>query len=538
VVASESRRSRAGGLLDRARAAATAEERAGCLIDVEAALRDPADLMERAHLLMVRARLHANQGHLSLVVEDAVASMALFEELGEADLAVDAASFAAACASRVGQVSRAAELATKTVVGLDSIEDDRLITQITNDLGAFCYSLLDYEQAARQCEKALAAAERAGDQYHVCGQLHNIADILLRSVLVDRARNTIDGSAPSPDIPERLQRAERMVRRLLAEAPPDVQVVLGAQRVQAELLLETGHPAEALEVIEQASRGEKTVYDSKRAAFALVESRCLSALGRHADAVEAAHRAVRMSKLTDDDHEIMVALDQRSSARLAAGDLAGAMADTLEAKARIWAIHQRQTAQVVEEVWTRAALERERRHLEERTAAAVRSSEEDPLTRIGNRRGLEHFLARAGDAPIPISVVMVDIDHFKKINDTFGHELGDLVLCSLAELFEAETRAGQMVARYGGEEFVFVVLGADLGPAASFAERVRVRVTSYNWAGLDARLQVTISLGVSSGKLAEWRAVLTSADAALYTAKRLGRNRVEVASLSLGQNVG
>ena len=193
---------------------------------------------------------------------------------------------------------------------------------------------------------------------------------------------------------------------------------------------------------------------------------------------------------------------------------------------------------MVEQVWVRASLERQRRQLEESTAAAVRSAEEDALTRIGNRRLLERFLARSDDAPATLSLVMADIDHFKEINDTFGHELGDDVLRTLGELFSAETRQGQVVVRYGGEEFVFALPGADIAAAAGFAERARLMVASHPWGQLEVSLALTISLGVASGRSEAWRSVLVAADAALYQAKRLGRNRVEVASAALQQAAG
>jgi diguanylate cyclase (GGDEF)-like protein len=245
-----------------------------------------------------------------------------------------------------------------------------------------------------------------------------------------------------------------------------------------------------------------------------------------------------LAQASGDDLELMLTLEERLAARQAAGDLEGALADAVEAKSRMWAIHQRQTAQVVEEVWVRAALERESRQLEERTAAAVRTAEEDALTCIGNRRLLERFLARAGEAPVTLALVMADIDYFKEINDTFGHELGDMVLRTLAELFSAETRSGQVVVRYGGEEFVFAMIGAEIGAAVNFAERVRTRVASYPWDALDTRLSVTISLGVSAGPSDAWRSVLAAADDALYMAKRLGRNRVEERTSELQQSAG
>jgi len=479
---------------------------------------------------MCRARVYSDQWRTSEVLDDALAAMALFEEAGQDGLALDATSLAAAFASRLGELSLSAELCAKSILNLDSVgADHSLVAEVTNRLGIVCYSFLAYDRAAEQYQVSLAAAERAGDHFMIARQLHNIADVLLLTV---RDRRGPDGTGPAGignAGPDRLERASRVLQRLQASTMPGEMLAISSQRLRAELLLETGHPGEALGVIAGATQGVLTVPHPQRAAFGLVECRCLRALGRGREAVEAAERAVQLALASGDDHELMLTLKERSAAKKVAGDTEGALADAVEVNERMWAIHQRQTAQVVEQVWVRTALERERRQLEETTAAAVRSAEEDALTRIGNRRLLTRFLDQA-EAGTPLALVIADIDLFKEINDTFGHELGDLVLATLGRLFAAQARPGQVVVRYGGEEFVFALPGTDTALAAGFAERVRMRVASYAWEELDARLGVTISLGVASGGSDAWRSVLASADGALYRAKRRGRNRVEAAS--------
>jgi len=267
------------------------------------------------------------------------------------------------------------------------------------------------------------------------------------------------------------------------------------------------------------------------AALAVVESHCRRDLGQNGEAVAAAERAVQLAQASGDDYELMLTLEERLAAKRAAGDLAGFAADALEVKRLIWAVHQRQTVQIAEQIWERAALERERRQFEEQ-------AEEDALTCIGNRRRLKRFLDDAAETPSMLALVMADIDLFKEVNDTFGHELGDMVLRALGELLAGEARSGQVVVRYGGEEFVFAMPGADLAAAASFAERARLLVASYPWRQVDPRLAVTISLGVSCGRSDEWPSVLAEADSALYLAKRRGRNRVEMAIRALEQTAG
>ena len=489
--------------------------------------------MERGRLLICRAQMRHNQYEYRLVLDDARAAMALFEEAGEGGLAVDAASRAAVLASRLGEQSLAADLVTKTVLGLAAVHDNRLTAAVANRLGAFCCSLLDYNRGVAYFEMGLAAAEHAEDGYLVCLELYNIANALLLAVRADSA----SGPSASPLRPEddsRLGRAGQVLERLLAEVTPERQLSLSAQLLRAELLVDTGHPHEALDalaVIANAAGGAGLASDAQKAAFAIVEAHCRRDLGQTGDALAAAERAVQLAQASGDDYELMLTLEERLASRSAAGDLAGVAADALEVKRLIWAVHQRQTVQIAEQVWERAALERERRQFEEQ-------AEEDALTCIGNRRRLKRFLDHAAEAPATLALVMADIDLFKQINDTFGHELGDVVLRALAELLAAEARSGQVVVRYGGEEFVFAMPGAELAAAASFAERARLTVASYPWAQIDPRLAVTISLGVSSGQSDEWPSVLAEADRALYLAKRNGRDRVEVAGRVLEQAAG
>ncbi|MGO9964392.1 MAG: diguanylate cyclase [Acidimicrobiales bacterium] len=523
-------------LSERALAAASPEDRACCLRDIEAELEEISRPVERARLLICRAQVRHNQYEYGQVLDDARAAMALFEEAGETGLAVDAASRAAVLASRLGELSLAAGLVTKTVLGLASVHDDRLSAVVANRLGAFCCSLLDYDRGVVYFGMGLAAAERAEDGYLVCLELYNIANALLLAVRANRASDPL--ASLRPEDSDRLERAGQVLERLLAEVTPERQLSLSAQLLRAELLVDTGHPREALETLDaitNAAGGAGLANDAQRAACAVVESHCRRDLGQNGDAVAAAERAVQLSQASGDDYELMLTLEERLSAKRAAGDLAGVVADALEVKRLIWAVHQRQTVQIAEQIWERADLERERRQLEEQAAVAVLSAEEDALTCIGNRRLLMRFLDHGAEPPASLALVMADIDLFKEVNDNFGHELGDRVLRALGELLAGEVRSGQVVARYGGDEFVFAMPGAELTVAAGFAERIRLAVASYPWAELDPRLAVTISLGIASGRSDEWHSVLAEADDTLYLAKRHGRNRVEVASRAPAQ---
>lgn len=155
----------------------------------------------------------------------------------------------------------------------------------------------------------------------------------------------------------------------------------------------------------------------------------------------------------------------------------------------------------------------------------------DPLTGLFNRRGLQKRLSaakRRTSAPLgPRTWVMVDIDHFKRVNDTCGHEGGDVVLKAVADALQQGAREGDTLARLGGEEFVLSIPDSVDGIGAKIAERLRQRVEELSIGTAQRTVHVTASFGVAIERPGEgWTAALERADAALYRAKREGRNRV------------
>jgi diguanylate cyclase (GGDEF)-like protein len=159
-----------------------------------------------------------------------------------------------------------------------------------------------------------------------------------------------------------------------------------------------------------------------------------------------------------------------------------------------------------------------------------RLTREDPLTGTLNRRGLDE-LPESRESSASLSIALIDVDHFKRVNDRYGHEAGDEVLIVVARVLGSVLRRGDAVVRYGGEEFLLVLNGADAERALAIAERARVAVEEHATVVAGRRIQVTISAGVAEREPAEPRdALVRRADAAMYAAKALGRNRVERAS--------
>jgi len=182
------------------------------------------------------------------------------------------------------------------------------------------------------------------------------------------------------------------------------------------------------------------------------------------------------------------------------------------------------------------ALEEVRHGLEAANAELLRLSTTDSLTQLANRRRFDRLLddeiRRARRSGSPLSVLLADIDHFKRVNDSYGHPFGDECLRQVAAVLAAHCqRAGDVAARYGGEEFVVLLPGLDAGQAIALAESIRCAITQLQLQHGEQPVALTISLGVATltPALVAPADLLAAADAALYQAKNGGRNRVVLA---------
>lgn len=156
----------------------------------------------------------------------------------------------------------------------------------------------------------------------------------------------------------------------------------------------------------------------------------------------------------------------------------------------------------------------------------------DPLTRIPNRRYFDEFLgremARTRRYKRNLSLLMIDVDHFKKINDEHGHLCGDAVLRDLAETVSSRLRRSEFLARYGGEEFALVLPETDIRGSEVVAEQIRELVEKHEFCCGDTTIKVTVSIGVAQWdpEMFESNDLIGAADDCLYKAKGEGRNRV------------
>ncbi len=160
----------------------------------------------------------------------------------------------------------------------------------------------------------------------------------------------------------------------------------------------------------------------------------------------------------------------------------------------------------------------------------------DPLTGLSNRRAVDFWITRqlsaAARHDFPIWVALADLDHFKKVNDTYGHDAGDTVLKAFAEILKHTTRQSNLCGRHGGEEFLIILTHVDRDDSLTAFDRIRKHMEQQKFTVNGQTFSVTTSMGVAGFRGTTPPAfadLITEADTALYSAKRKGRNRIEYA---------
>ncbi len=359
------------------------------------------------------------------------------------------------------------------------------------------------ERARRHGEEALNVARRSGNAYREALTLSNLGRYLGVSGQ-ERAATTLLDHA-----------------RAIAIKHNHRSLVLACDGNRAELLVRHKRHDEAIPILTAALEGAEELY-----ANAMVQDMHLQ--------LYLAYKACGNLEQALKHHEVYHALtrdqlEQRNDAqsRLMMNRLELDQALFMAERSRMQAELQRVRAEQM-------AAEAER--LQAQARELGRYVLADPLTGLGNRRLLERELprlmshsARTGE---PLAVAALDLDHFKKVNDRFGHAVGDAVLTVTADLFRARVRGGDLIARLGGEEFLIVFAHASLEWARDACERLRVAVQDHDWNQIAAGLKVTISIGLClAAPRHDAAQLLGQADLALYDAKNAGRNRVVSSTL-------
>ncbi len=409
-----------------------------------------------------------------------------------------------------------------------------------NIFGALHGTLGQTEDAEQWFNEVLRGAEAAGDGHGAVLALGNLSACAVeRADLVRRQRGAA-AAVPAYAAAE---------VRLLAAMPSVMRsgnalmgFVLHVNLAHA--LRSLGRLDEADAALETAARGlpsQPVHLDNLWTLWQLQLAMLRAAQGRDAEALAALEPLLQRAADTGEDP---IGADVQALA----AELAERRGDTAAALAHYKRHHAAEKARATAEAETRARLAemRERlRQLETESERLRAEARRDALTGLANRRALDEAIARhqagapagaaapaASTEPAPaepLCVAMIDIDHFKLVNDRHSHAVGDSVLQQLAQVLQAQAGPGDLAVRQGGEEFVWLMPGLALPQAQARCEQLRQAVQVHPWAEVAPNLSVTVSVGVALGRPGALPRALAAADQALYAAKREGRNRVTVA---------
>jgi diguanylate cyclase (GGDEF)-like protein len=458
-----------------------------------------------------------------------------------------------------------------------ALENQRQIAACANEIGSAYLALGDCADALEFFEASLTTCEALNSQKGRQVNLLCIAQAQRQLQQLDQACEyaqrslklvlELDHKPDASEIQAFIGEVQTLIGRRALESGATLQAATAFEQAlntlsdaleRANALALPDHQAAALtglvgvltdlERYDTASRfGQDALKIATKLENPAVRARALVAIGRLRSRSDKPNQALEVFKQA---LEVFETLGQRDEAALVHRELANAHKHLeqfapalhhferfyeLDAQVRSQGAERRAQALTVKVDLERAHFEAELHRVRASELSALnerleRQTREDGLTGLSNRRHLEEFMREAFKSAqrdsSALSVILLDIDHFKAVNDRFSHATGDQVLQAVAELMREHINPDELAGRFGGEEFV-LVLHADPRESYERAEKLRQAIQDYDWGGIAAGLEVTLSLGWSAQtNLENHERMLSNADAMLYAAKRAGRNRV------------
>jgi diguanylate cyclase (GGDEF)-like protein len=477
------------------------------------------DAIQEAQALLDRAAECSSQGRLVEAVRAAATAAEVFKAAAQRDRHVDALLRIGAALRGAGDHSAAMATFDEAETVIREIGDRLRLAQVLRQIG-ICSSLLGRHQHAMVCLNEAMEIAQGQD-----ADLWRNVRLSLNNAINRQADPLPSGS------PECRAALEPQLARwqTLADdfgAAGDARLEAMALGNLAITLHRVGRPADAAAAL-QALLGRYRALKMRPNEIICEEQlgRCHQAMGQPAVAREHFRRAIDMLADGGSLDDLQLALDGLSAVEEQLGHLAAALAALRE-----W---RRVGERKSDEAARNAVSQRELRiELARLTSQWAQQATQDPLTGLANRRALDQWLApalaRAAHGE-PLVLLLMDLDHFKQVNDNFGHDVGDTVLRRVAQLIRQHCRSSDLAVRYGGEEFLLALAGAPAVEAADIAERLRAAVQAHDWQRVRPGLVVTVSMGLTSADEAgDAAGLLTLADRRLYAAKYGGRNRLVV----------
>jgi diguanylate cyclase (GGDEF)-like protein len=456
------------------------------------------DTAARCEVAALKAQVSFFSGSYADALREAELAVRVADESADRDLRIFARRAACLVFGNVGVADwdqRLEEVLRLSVEAGDAWEE--AISR--NDLACYLQETGDLEGAEREIDRALAVAHGVpGRNNFALGVLHSTrADIRLLGAQPEAA----------------LRDAEEAIARLLEGGDPNPYVFGMTVRAQVQARMALGQLDDARESGEDALAWLGDRVPQMRSLILTTVASALRDAGRTEQAYDALQRACELERQ---------AFRELSQVQLS---LERATLEAREARRHsdLLTVKNRQLAEAHTE------LERRASELETLHAQLREQAERDPLTGLHNRRYLARELERLTHEGMAgrISLAVLDVDHFKTINDRFGHAAGDAVLIRIARLLCDHLRESDSIIRSGGEEFIILMPRTDANAATACCERIRRAVNTEVWSSVAVGLNVTTSVGMATtDDPTDLEAVIRLADQRLYEAKRNGRDRV------------
>jgi diguanylate cyclase (GGDEF)-like protein len=464
---------------------------------------------------------------------------ALWQARGDEIRQAGAASRLALLLSFIGEPDAVIEAETAIELAERSADRSEIIRAL--DSTSVVFTML------KQPDRALSFSERAVELSRSCDFPHpvalvDLAEATMQAALLATSTGTAEGLRPA------VSAALATTREALdlARARGDGWLERLAINNLAEYSLHSGNTEAAETILKEFDQAAGEATDRCRLHHWWIGGRVLAARGSFAEALGPLNACRRLAVAVNDLETATPCYRDLSDAYANLGEFESALAayrayhecyvrlasESAQRRARIYALQREADelrAAATEAELRAASLAASNEFLAREAERLTRTSLEDPLTGLPNRRRLDVAFLDLLTTGAPFALAMIDVDHFKQVNDRFSHPVGDAVLRTIADLLAGGARIDDLVVRYGGEEFALLMRGTDLTIAERACERLRLAVQGHDWGSLRPDLAVTISIGVAaSTEDSAHDAIVALADLRLYQAKQRGRNRVVV----------
>jgi diguanylate cyclase (GGDEF)-like protein len=414
--------------------------------------------------------------------------------------------------TELGCPEEAVEEAIRALSLAESGDDPIVLCWALNVMGIVFWVCRQPERAVEFCERAVAMARKIGDPVLLAWWLVNLGGSWCELAYAAREQ----GDAAGFDAAMKPALAVTAEARVLAESGGDpwaLRLCLGNLAEYATAIGDFAASKRHLDAYAEVVGGN---YQRGEEHYLYTLGQTLIHLDQPDAAIQHLTRAIEIAELTGNIDAIVHAANYLADAYERKGDFRQA----LELHRRYHAAYVKMSA---ENAQRRARLAEIRYESDKLRSLA----DKDPLTGLFNRRRFEATLAAFEAAGHAYAVAMIDIDHFKKINDGFSHMIGDQVLREIGALISSAVRGEDLAVRYGGEEFALLLKGASPVLGHDVCNRLREAIAAWGWDGIAVGLKVTASIGLAANsEIADPGLMLALADQRLYAAKESGRNQV------------